>query len=164
MKKQDGEFITLMIGGKTVGTMPKTEATKNLKSDGVYEIGDLKEFIPRELLLNNLKEHANTDLLLLFEEAIVNNTSSIYNSRNIERNSGKTRALLYLAIKYDLPLVVATNMNKRNILNIEGVSSSVVDVVSNGNGQKCIEGMDKILVDDVEFTSLEANTIIGILK
>ena len=164
MKKQDVEFITLMIGGKPVGTMPKTEATKNLKSDGVYEIGDFKEVVSKDSLLKALREHANTDLLLLFEEAITSNTSTIYNSRNIERNSGKTRALLYLAIKYDLPLVVATNMNKRNILNIEGVSSSMVTVVSNGNCQKCIEGMDRFLVDDVEFTSLEAKTIIGILK
>lgn len=164
MKEQDNGFITLMVGGKTVGTIPKTEATKNLKSDGVYEIGDFKEVIPKDLLLKALKEHANTDLLAVFEEAIVNNISSIYNSRNIERCSGKTRALLYLAIKYDLPLVVATNMKKKNILSIKGISSSVVTVVSNGNGQKCIEGMDKILVDDVEFASLEANTIIGIVK
>ena len=164
MKEQDNGFITLMVGGKTVGTIPKTEATKNLKSDGVYEIGEFKEVVSKDSLLKALKEHANTDLLALFEEAIVNNTSSIYNSRNIERCSGKTKALLYLAIKYDLPLLVATNMQKRNILNIEGVSSSVVTVISNSNGQKCIEGMDKILVDDVEFTSLEANTIIGIVK
>lgn len=164
MKKQDVEFITLMIGGKTVGTMPKTEATKNLKSGGVYEIGDFKEVVSKDSLLKSLREYANTDLLLLFEEAIISNTTSICNSRNIERCSGKTRALLYLAIKYDLPLVVATNMERRNILSIEGVASHGVSVVSNGNGQKYIEGMDRVLVDDVEFTSLEANTIIGILK
>lgn len=164
MKEQENELITLTVGGKTVGTIPKTEATKNLKSDGVYEVGEFKEVIPKDLLLKALKEHANKDLLSLFEEAIVNNTSSIYNSRVIERCSGKTRALLYLAIKYDLPLVVATNMEKKNILSIEGISSSTVTVISNSNGQKHLEGMDKVLVDDVEFTAIEAKTIIGILK
>lgn len=164
MKEQENEFITLMVGGKTVGTMPKTEAIKNLKSGGIYEVGEFKEVIPKDLLLKALKERANKDLLSLFEEAIVNNTSSIYNSRNIERCSGKTRTLLYLAVKYDVPLVVATNMKKKSILSIEGVSSSVVTVISNSNGQKYLEGMDKVLVDDVEFTSLEAKTIIGILR
>lgn len=101
MKKQENELITLMVGGKTVGTMPKTEGTKNLKSGGVYEVGEFKEVITKDLLLKTLKEHANKDLLSSFEEAIVNNTSLTYDSKNIERVSGKTRAMLYLAIKYD---------------------------------------------------------------
>lgn len=164
MKEQDGEFITLMVGGKTVGTIPKTEATKNLKSDGVYEVGDLKEVMSKDLLLKTLKEHANKDLLSVFEEAIINNISLTYDSKNIKRCSGKTRALLYLAIKYDLPLVVATNMNKRNILSMEGIFSSLVTVVSNSNSQNNLEGMDKVLVDEADITSLEAKTIVGILK
>lgn len=158
MNEQENEFITLTVGGKTVGTIPKTEAIKNLKSDGVYEV------MPKELLLETLKEHANKDLLSSFEEAIVNNIPLTYNSKNIERISGKTRALLYLAIKYDLPLVVSTNMKKRSILHMEGISSSTVTIISNSNGQKYLEGMDKVLVDEADITSLEAKTIIGILK
>lgn len=164
MNEQENEFITLMVGGKTVGTIPKTEATKNLKPDGVYEVGEFKEVMPKDLLLETLKEHANKDLLSVFEEAIINNTSLTYDSKNIERVSGKTRAMLYLAIKYDLPLVVATNMNKRNILSMEGIFSYTVTIISNSNGQKYLEGMDKVLVDEADITSLESKTIIGILR
>jgi len=45
-----------------------------------------------------------------------------------------------------------------------GIFSSTVTIISNSNGQKYLEGMDKILVDEVDSTSLEAKTIIGILK
>lgn len=164
MKEQENELITLMVGGKTVGTMPKTEDTKNLKPGKVYEVGEFKEVIPKDLLLKTLKEHANKDLLSVFEEAIINNTSLTYDSKNIERVSGKTRAMLYLAIKYDLPLVVATNRVKRSILSMEGIFPSTVTVVSNNNGQKNLEGMDKVLVDEADITSLEAKTIVGISK
>lgn len=164
MKEQENEFITLTVGGKSLVTIPKTEAIKNLKSGGIYEVGEFKEVMSKDLLLKTLKEHANKDLLSVFEEAIVNNTSLTYDSKNIERVSGKTRAMLYLAIKYDLPLVAATNMKKRSILHMEGIFSSTVTIISNSNGQKYLEGMGKVLVDEADITSLEAKTIIGILK
>ena len=164
MKEQENELITLTVGGKALVTIPKTEAIKNLKSGGVYEVGEFKEVMPKDLLLETLKEHANKDLLSVFEEAIVNNTSLTYDSKNIERVSGKTRAMLYLAIKYDLPLVVSTNITKRSILSMEGIFSSTVTIISNSNGQKYLEGMEKVLVDEADITSLEAKTIIGILR
>lgn len=93
----------------------------------------------KEIDLEELVSKINIDLHDIFNESIKANKQQTLESEYLKRYIGKTSTLLYLAIKHDLPLVVATNTYKVYLLErypYLNVYSSRDRVVDLGVGNK----------------------------
>jgi hypothetical protein len=81
----------------------------------------IKEFSKKKKLESNLREKTNKQLLNYMEDKIKNHyadTILTIHSSNFPRVSGKTSAILYLADKYDLPVLFNTREMEK-IVNID---------------------------------------------
>lgn len=93
----------------------------------------------KERDLEELVSRINIDLHDIFNESIQDNKHQTIESEYLKRYIGKTSTLIYLAIKHDLPLVVATDTYKKYLLerySYLNVYSSRDRVVDLGVGNK----------------------------
>lgn len=93
----------------------------------------------KERDLEELVSRINIDLHDIFNESIQANKHQTIESEYLKRYIGKTSTLIYLAIKHDLPLVVATDTYKKYLLErypYLNVYSSRDRVVDLGVGNK----------------------------
>lgn len=93
----------------------------------------------KERDLEELVSRINIDLHDIFNESIQDNKHQTIESEYLKRYIGKTSTLIYLAIKHDLPLVVATDIYKKYLLerySYLNVYSSKDRVVDLGVGNK----------------------------
>lgn len=93
----------------------------------------------KERDLEELVYRINIDLHDIFNESIQDNKHQTIESEYLKRYIGKTSNLIYLAIKHDLPLVVATDTYKKYLLerySYLNVYSSRDRVVDLGVGNK----------------------------
>lgn len=116
----------------------------------------------KERDLEELVSRINIDLHDIFNESIQDNKHQTIESEYLKRYIGKTSTLIYLAIKHDLPLVVATGTYKKYLLerySYLNVYSSRDRVVDLGVGNKG----NLLLVDEPKgYAPLENK--VGIFK
>lgn len=109
----------------------------NYRTVSFNVVGDNKPKKERDL--EELVSRINIDLHDIFNESIQANKHQTIESEYLKRYIGKTSTLIYLAIKHDLPLVVATDTYKKYLLErypYLNVYSSRDRVVDLGVGNK----------------------------
>ena len=116
----------------------------------------------KERDLEELVSRINIDLHDIFNESIQANKHQTIESEYLKRYIGKTSTLIYLAIKHDLPLVVATDTYKKYLLerypylNVYSSRDRVVDLGVSNKG-------NLLLVDEPKgYAPLENK--VGVIK
>lgn len=123
----------------------------------IEELKEKKEF--------KSKQYANKILTEMFEDAIIDGKKSLLYSSIIGRGTGKTSTIVYLAQKYNIPIVV-TRKHYRHLIQRNSDSLEVYDISNNG-----LVGMNSkiVLIDEFEERYLHyleslGYIVIGLVK
>lgn len=129
---------------------------KNIKdiAEGLVEKKEIKS-----------KKYSNNTLTKIFEDAIIDGKKSLLYSSIIGRGTGKTSTIVYLAQKYNIPIVV-TRKHYRHLIQRNSDSLEVYDISNNG-----LVGMNSkiVLIDEFEERYLHyleslGYIVIGLVK